>query len=279
MIFYPNCKINLGLELKDKRVDGYHNIETVFLPISLYDIIEFIPLKKADSNHVICSFTGIHIDGSIENNLCVKAYNLLKKISPNLPPIQMHIHKIIPIGAGLGGGSADGAFMLKELNHFFALKFSNTQLQSLALELGSDCPFFIENKPVFAQGRGEEFTKIELDLSNYTIIILYPNISISTKWAFENVHIKKTSTPLLEKIKYPINQWKDCIYNDFEESVFKKFPILQKIKNELYDNNAIYASLSGTGSVVYGIFKNNEQKFNLQNASEKNIKQFNATFL
>ncbi|MCX8480367.1 MAG: 4-(cytidine 5'-diphospho)-2-C-methyl-D-erythritol kinase [Sediminibacterium sp.] len=279
MISYPNCKINLGLQIHDKRADGFHNIETIFLPITIYDIIEFIPQKKKDINNVTCSVTGINIDSTIENNLCVKAYNLLKKTNPTLPPIQLHIHKIIPIGAGLGGGSADAACMLKELNNFFELKLSNVQLQSLALELGSDCPFFIENKPVFATGRGEVFTEIKLDLSNYAIIILFPNIAISTKWAFDNVQIKKPTSSLLEEIKKPMELWKHTIYNDFEESIFKEYPILQALKNQFYESNAVYASLSGTGSVVYGIFKKTDPLFYLQNMDGLTIEQFYCTFI
>ena len=182
MVSFPNCKINLGLNIVNKRNDGYHDFETVFFPIHLKDALEIIEKEKFEF-----STSGLPIEGEPEKNLCIKAYQLLKKDFPQLPAVQMHLHKAIPMGAGLGGGSADGAFTLKLLNKKFDLSLSEKQLINYSLQLGSDCPFFILNKPCFATGRGEILEQIDLDLSEYKILIVHPAIHISTAWAFSTI--------------------------------------------------------------------------------------------
>ena len=186
MIVFPNCKINLGLNVLGKRPDGYHNIETVFYPLPFYDVLEVIQSSN-NQQPVELFLSGNKIEGKTENNLCVKAYHLLKKDFPQLPPVKIYLHKVIPAGAGLGGGSADGAFTLILLNDKFHLQLSQQQLLNYALQLGSDCPFFIINKPCFAQQRGEILEPIQLNLSAYKLIIINPGIHVNTGWAFTQV--------------------------------------------------------------------------------------------
>lgn len=254
MVLFPNCKINLGLNITGKRSDGYHDLETVFYPVHLKDAVEVI-----ESSSFQFSTSGLTIDGNTENNLCSKAYHLLKKDLPHLPTIQMHLHKAIPMGAGLGGGSADGAFTLKLLNKKIQLGLSEKQLINYSLQLGSDCPFFIINKPCYATGRGENLEQIDLDLSNYKIVIVHPGIHISTAWAFENITPQKPERSVKEIIQQPIETWKSELNNDFEEPVFTKYPEIKKIKDELYNASAVYASMSGSGSAVYGFFDKQKQ--------------------
>ena len=250
MVTFPNCKINLGLQIVSKRNDGYHDIETVFFPIDLKDSLEIIEKEKFEF-----STSGSLIEGGPEKNLCVKAYDLLKKDFPQLPAIHMHLHKAIPIEAGLGGGSADGAFTLKLLNKKFELNLSEKQLIEYSLQLGSDCPFFILNKPCFATGRGEILEQIVLDLSDYKIVIVHPGIHITTTWAFSNIKLTKPVKPTKQIILQSVSTWKDELSNDFEKTVFEKYPEIKKIKDDLYDAGALYSSMSGSGSAVYGIFK------------------------
>ena len=253
MIVFPNCKINLGLRVIRKRNDGFHDLESVFYPLLFNDALEVIQASDKSELAVNFTFSGLTIDGKIENNLCVKAYELLKKDFSQLTALQLHLHKAIPIGSGLGGGSSDGAFTLKLLNQKFNLGMSTGQLLDYALELGSDCPFFIINKPSIATGRGEILETIPLDLSSYKIVIVYPGIHISTEWAFGQ--LGKASDTCKVSDTLPIETWKEELKNDFEEPVFNKYPEIQKIKEDLYNTGAIYASLSGSGSTVYGIFK------------------------
>jgi len=253
MVVFPNAKINLGLTVLNKRDDGYHNLETVFLPILIKDILEIIPSDKFEFN-----VSGILIDTKPEENICIKAYQLLKKDFHGLPSVKIHLHKAIPTGAGLGGGSADGAFILKLLNKIFELNLSTNQLINYALQLGSDCPFFIYNTPCIASGRGEVLEKIDLDLSAYKIIAINPGIHISTGWAFTQLSSALAAKSIKDIIHQPINTWKDQLKNDFEEPVFKQHPEIESIKDELYNKGAIYASMSGSGSSVYGIFKKEE---------------------
>jgi 4-diphosphocytidyl-2-C-methyl-D-erythritol kinase len=249
MVTFPNCKINLGLNIVNKRSDGYHNIETVFLPVQLKDALEVIEKEKFEF-----STSGSMIEGEAENNLCIKAFLLLKKDLPHLPPVQMHLHKVIPIGAGLGGGSADGTFTLKLLNTKFELNLSEKQLINYSLQLGSDCPFFMVNKPCFATGRGEGLEQIEADLSEFKVLIVHPPIHISTAWAFSTIKPLRPVKSIKQIIQQPISTWKDELINDFEIPVFTKYPEIKKIKDELYNAGAVYASMSGSGSAVYGIF-------------------------
>ena len=250
MVSFPNCKINLGLNIVNKRYDGYHDIETVFFPIRLRDALEMIEREKFEF-----STSGFSIEGEPEKNLCIKAYDLLKKDFPQLPAVQMHLHKTIPMGAGLGGGSADGAFTLKLLNKKFELSLSEKQLISCSLKLGSDCPFFILNKPCFATGRGEILEETDLDLSEYKFLIVRPPIHISTVLAFSTIKPLKPIKSIKQIIQQSISTWKAELINDFENSVFEKYPEVKNIKDKLYDAGAIYASMSGSGSAVYGIFK------------------------
>jgi len=250
MVSFPNCKINLGLNIVNKRDDGYHDIETVFFPINLNDALEVIEKERFEF-----SISGFSIESDSEKNLCFKAYNLLKKDFPQLPAVQMHLHKAIPMGAGLGGGSADGAFTLKLLNKKFELNLSEKQLINYSLQLGSDCPFFILNKPCFATGRGEILEQTELDLSEYKFLIVQPPIHISTAWAFSTIKPLKPDKSIKQIIQQSISTWKAELINDFENPVFEKYPEIKNIKEKLYEAGAIYASMSGSGSAVYGIFK------------------------
>ncbi len=252
MVVFPNAKINLGLRILAKRTDGYHDLETVFYPLSFYDALEIIR-QPAGSG---LSFTsgGLSIAGEINDNLCVKAYNLLKKDFPAIPPVQMHLHKAIPSGAGLGGGSADASFVLKLLNEMMALGLSTEQLLQYSLQLGSDCPFFIINKPCFATGRGERLETINIDLSDYWFVIVNPCIHIPTGPAFSWLQPAAPAISLKEIITSPVDTWKDKLVNDFEAPVFARYPEIKAIREKLYSNGAVYASMSGSGSTVYGMF-------------------------
>lgn len=266
MLVFPNCKINIGLTILNKRADGYHNIETVFYPIPLQDAVEIIPQANynAEINQILFTSSGFAIDAAPQQNLCVQAYLLLKKLYPNLPAIQLHLHKVIPMGAGLGGGSADAAFTLQAINNKFKLQLSNTELLNFALQLGSDCPFFIENKPSYATSRGETLTSINLSLKGYSIVVVNPGIHVPTSWAFAALATEKANTistnnlPLLQAINLPITEWKNQIVNDFELPIFKQYAAIQTIKETLYAHGAVYAAMSGSGSSVFGIFKNKQ---------------------
>lgn len=253
MITYPNAKINLGLNIVEKRPDGYHNLETVFYPINLQDAIEVTKLEGDEDYHL--KISGVQIEGSADNNLVVKAYRLLKKDFPNIGGIDIHMFKHIPTGAGLGGGSADAAFMIKLLNDKFKLNLSIEKMEEYAAILGADCAFFIQNKPVFASGIGNIFEPINLSLKGYYIVLVKPDIFVSTKDAFANISPKKPQQSLKEIIRMPIETWRATMKNDFEDSVFQKFPEIAAIKDKLYDMGAIYAAMSGSGSSVFGIFR------------------------
>ncbi len=265
MIVYPNAKINLGLNIVEKRADAYHNIESVFYPIGLCDILEIVEDTGApenSENSVSMTISGIEVPGNVEYNLCVKAYQLIAN-DYYLPPIKIHLHKIIPIGAGLGGGSSDAAFFIRALNDLFDLHLSFGEMHHYARQLGSDCSFFINNQAVFAQQRGDEFERIALDLSDYYIVLVYPAIHISTAEAYSMIEPKKPKISLEELIQELMNTWKERIVNDFEQSVIVKHPSIKIIKNELYEKGAIYSSMSGSGSSVFGIF---QQPTNLKNS-------------
>lgn len=252
MLLYPNAKINIGLNIVEKRPDGYHNIETVFYPIGLSDILSVEP-AEACSDYSF-SANGITIDGEPEDNLIIKAYRLLQS-EYEIPPVDISLVKQIPFGAGLGGGSSDAAFMLKALNKLFDLNISTKKLEKFASELGADCPVFIRNKPVFASGIGDVFTPIKLSLKNYFLLLVKPDIHVSTPEAYSLVKPEKPQLPLLELIKTPITEWKNTIKNDFEKSVFIRYPEIEKIKETMSDLGAVYAAMSGSGSSVYGIFE------------------------
>lgn len=259
MVVFPNAKINLGLNITEKRSDGYHNIQTIFYPLPLKDVLEIIPSTSGE--HFKFTVTGNAPVLQKGFNLCEKAFELIEDLIGTLPASSLHLHKEIPTGGGLGGGSADGAFTLILLNQYFDLKLSDQELASLALQLGSDCPFFVYNKPCVATGRGDILKPISLDLSLYKICVINPKFPISTAEAFGNLpSLNPTPFSLTEIHTLPISFWKETIFNDFEQSVFPKHPVLKEIKSYLYGNGALYASLSGTGSSMYGIFK---EKVNL----------------
>lgn len=251
MLVFPNTKINIGLNITEKRTDGFHNLETVFYPISLSDVLEF----TENENETVFTNTGIQIDVPSDKNLVLQAYYLLKS-EFYLPELNIHLHKITPLGAGLGGGSSDASYMLKTLNDHFKLDLSEEKLIDYSQKLGSDCPFFIKNKPLFAEGTGNIFTEIDLDLSSFYILLVKPDIHISTKDAFSNIKPHKPKDPLTELIKQPIKEWKNIIVNDFEKNVFTLYPGLKEIKSILYNIGAVYAQMSGSGATVFGIFEN-----------------------
>jgi 4-diphosphocytidyl-2-C-methyl-D-erythritol kinase len=256
MVVFPNGKINLGLNILAKRKDGFHDLATVFYPIPLSDSLEVIENKNA---YAPVQFTnsGIIAEANEENNSCVKAYRLLKKDFPHLPAVNIHLHKVIPMGAGLGGGSADASFLLNLLNKHFQLDISAEKLSEYSLLLGSDCPFFLVNKVCVAKGRGEIIQEISLDLSNYKLLLINPGIHVNTGWAFAQLNGQFTNTLVEKNITLPVSQWKEVLFNDFEKPVFEKYPAIKNIKDHLYQQGAIYASMSGSGSTVYGIFEKN----------------------
>jgi 4-diphosphocytidyl-2-C-methyl-D-erythritol kinase len=258
MIVFPNCKINLGLQILNKREDGYHNLATVFHPVAWHDLLEVVRKENDQPADIDFSATGLPVSGDPATNLCVKAYRLLKNDFPTLPPVQLHLHKIIPMGAGLGGGSADGAFTLGLLNELFQLNLSREQQIGYALQLGSDCPFFIDNKPCYATGRGEVLEPVELQLNNYHLLIVNPGIHVNTGWAFSQLNLQElNATPrpdLRQVVQQPVATWKDHLSNDFEGPVFLAHPEVAALKDQLYAAGAIYAGMSGSGSTVFGIF-------------------------
>jgi 4-diphosphocytidyl-2-C-methyl-D-erythritol kinase len=251
MVIFPNCKINLGLNIIRKREDGFHDLETVFYPLPVFDVLEII---SNDEKDIRFFNTGIPT-GEHEHNLCLKSYHLVKKDYPELPSIKMHLHKVIPMGAGLGGGSADAVFTLLLLNEKYSLEIPTPKLFEYALSLGSDCPFFLLNKPSLAYGRGEISTPIELSLAGYKMLVVTPGIHINTKEIFKEIVPGIPTKKISEIISQPVETWKDELKNDFEKIVFPKHQEISDIKDEMYTNGAIYASMTGTGSTVFGIFK------------------------
>lgn len=250
MITYPNAKINLGLHITGKRPDGYHNIESVLYPVSLCDELEIV---SADDNQFSFVSSGLQIGCDDADNLCVQAYRLLDARF-GLPAIKMRLHKIIPSGAGLGGGSADAAFALRMLNNIFNLGLENQALKELSAKLGMDCPFFIDNIPALATGRGDILTPIGINLSGHTICIAVPAIHIATNDAYARVEPRSGYLSPAELTGFSISRWKEKLKNQFEETLFPVYPILDGLKTSFYDSGALYASLSGSGSAVYGIF-------------------------
>ena len=253
MIVFPNCKINLGLHVVRKRPDGFHDLETVFYPLPLTDALEVIT-----PGTLTFTGSGIPVPGNTADNLCLKAWYLLKQDFPELPEINIHLHKHIPIGAGLGGGSADAAFMLQLLNNRFQLGLTEDQLISYAATLGSDCPFFIPNKPCYATGRGEILEPVTLNLDAWSFILIYPGIHVNTGWAFSRISPKVPEQSLRTSILEPVENWKTIISNDFEAPVFSAHPELAVIKETLYAHGAVYATMSGSGSAMVGIFPKNK---------------------
>jgi len=262
MIIFPNAKINIGLNVISRRADGYHNIETVFYPIKVNDALEFI---RADDTTF--ESAGLPIPGRVENNLCLKGYELLRA-DFGLPPVSICLYKHIPIGAGLGGGSSDAAFFIRLVNDYFNLGLSDEEMMGYARQLGADCAFFVKNKPVFARGIGDEFEQVHIDLSSYKIVLVMPPVHVSTGEAYRGVTPAKPQTALRELIKLPVTDWKSQIKNDFEDSVFKNHPAIRGVKAALYEAGAVYASMSGSGASVFGIFQATPDLSHLENESQ-----------
>ena len=256
MITYPNSKINIGLKVVERRPDGYHNLETVFYPIKLQDALEIHDWEDAmEGENYQLKVSGAILDGSPDDNLVARAYRLLKRDFPELvKPLRIFLFKHVPTGAGLGGGSADAAFMLKAMNERFGLGLGIKELQNYATQLGADCAFFIEGKPVFAEGIGDVFSDVQVNLKGKTLILVKPDVFVSTKDAYSAVIPHRPKTSLKELLNAPIETWKDIVVNDFERSVFPMYPEIAAIKDRLYDLGAVYASMSGSGASVYGIF-------------------------
>ncbi len=275
MIVFPNCKINLGLHVMRKRNDGFHDIETIFYPVPFHDVLEIIKLDSENSSEPLLTNYGIPVKGNNSDNLCIKAWRLLRNDFPDLPNVQIHLLKNIPMGAGLGGGSADAAFMIKILNNKFQLLLSPLQQLDYAIQLGSDCPFFINNEPCFAKGRGELMEPLKLDLSGYSLIIENPGIHIDTGKAFSDLRMDKSVHPPgnLKKIiqEQPIEKWKNLLHNDFEFSAIQQYPQIGAIKEKFYGQGAIYSAMSGSGSSVYGLFKKTANRLKSDFASNVQV--------
>jgi len=262
MLSFANAKLNLGLFLTEKRDDGYHNLETVFYPVKLYDVVELI-----DAEETSCSIKGIDIPGNADDNICLKAFKQLQS-DFKLPNQQIILLKNIPVGAGLGGGSADAAFLIKLVNEKYKLGLSVEKMQDYARDLGADCAFFIENKPVYAFAKGDEFEDVELDLSAYYMVLVKPAVHVSTAEAYQNVKVKQPLISLKELIHLPLSEWKGKIVNDFETSVFAKYPQIDEIKTKLYAAGATFALMSGSGSSVFAIFEKPVQLSELEKENQ-----------
>ena len=255
MLCFPNCKINLGLYVTRRREDGYHDLETVFFPVNFHDSLEVVPAMET-SLHL----SGLKVGSNTQENLVWKAYEMLSARYPGkVPPLNIFLHKAIPMGAGLGGGSADGAFMLRLLNDFCNLGIDKPTLAAMALELGSDCPFFIYNTPQMATGRGEVMNPIAIDLAGYSLQLICPKVHVSTRDAFGMMTPREAPFDLRHLGTLPVERWKGSVSNDFEHTVFKVHPVLADIKQQLYDQGAIYASMSGSGSTMFGIFRKGQR--------------------
>lgn len=260
MLLFPNAKINLGLNILRKRPDGYHDIETVFYPVNLTDALEVVPSVVGGSCNLHLS--GIHIGGDPAKNLAVKAYDLLA-VRFELPPVDVYLHKVIPFGAGLGGGSSDAAYMLLMLRDSFKLPLSDDDLSRYASQLGADCAFFIRNRPMLAHGIGDEMEEIGITLSGYSIVLVKPAVMVSTPEAYAGVTPRIPEVTLSDIIKLPIREWQGRLVNDFEPSVFAKYPQISKVKDDMYRMGALYASMSGSGSSVFGIFEQIPEELSL----------------
>jgi 4-diphosphocytidyl-2-C-methyl-D-erythritol kinase len=252
MVYFPCAKINLGLNILRKRTDGFHDIETVFYPVKLCDILEIIP--DYENSYTSINITGLAVPGNSTDNLCLKAYDIVAS-RHDIPAVNIFLHKIIPMGAGLGGGSSDGAFTLLALNEMFELGLSELQLLEYASMLGSDCAFFIKNKAAIGKGRGNELSETDLSLIGYYIYLVKPEVHVGTAEAYAGVTPGVPEILSSEIITTPLENWKNKLVNDFESSIFPKHPEIKNIKDALYAMGAVYASMSGSGASVYGIFK------------------------
>jgi 4-diphosphocytidyl-2-C-methyl-D-erythritol kinase len=262
MLAFANAKINIGLNITAKRADGYHDIETVFYPVKINDVVEI-----TDSDVLQCVVQGIQFSGAMDQNLCYRAFKLLQQ-RHGFRNQQITLLKNISVGAGLGGGSSDAAHVIKLINDKFQLGLSFTEMEVHARTLGADCAFFIQNKPVFAKGRGDEFENLDLDLSAYHITLITPPVHVSTAEAYAQVHPKAVSRSLPDLLQLPVADWKGLVHNDFEDSVNTKYPAIKKLKDDLYQAGALYAALSGSGSSVFGIFKEDIRLPELENCNK-----------
>lgn len=252
MVVFPNAKINLGLNIVERRPDRYHNIETVMYPVKWCDVLEIVSAKGKETTLTV---TGRMVDCPAEKNLVMKAYRMISAEVGTLPPVDIYLRKIVPDGAGLGGGSADASFTLMCLNDMFKLEMTDDKLADIASRIGADCPFFIYNRPMLATGIGTEFDSIEVNLAGYRIVIVKPRVSVPTAKAYSGVVPQRPSCDLREALKKPLTEWNGVVKNDFEESVFALYPEIGTVKERLRQMGAEYVSMSGSGSAVYGIFK------------------------
>ena len=252
MIIFPNCKINLGLSVLAKRPDGFHNVETIMYPVPLNDVLEIIPSTDGEFRFDV---SGFDISGDRKSNLVVKAYELLHK-DFNIGPVHIHLHKAIPLGAGLGGGSADAAYTIILLNQILNLNLTSDTMKDYSRQLGSDCAFFIENEPVLAYKKGDQFKKVNVDLSRYFLVIVKPNVHINTAEAYSWITPNSEAQSLQHVVESPISIWKNKLINEFEKPIFERYPEIKKIKDDLFKQGALYASLTGSGAAVFGIFEN-----------------------
>lgn len=250
MILFPNAKINIGLDILRRRPDGYHDIETVMMPVPWRDVLEIVPAHGGETTLTV---TGRKVDCPAEKNLVMKAYRAMAD-RVDLPPVDIFLHKIIPDGAGLGGGSADAAFALRGLNELFALGLTDEELARIAAGLGADCPFFIYNRPMLCSGTGTDMDMFDIDLSGYTIVIVKPQVSVPTAQAYSRVLPRVPDVPLPVRLEQPVDKWQGSVVNDFEPSVFPEYPVIESVKKEMLRAGAVYASMSGSGASVYGLF-------------------------
>lgn len=264
MTIFPFCKINLGLSIIEKRSDGFHNLETILYPIQIKDVLEIIPTTEKFQ----ISVSGIPIEGNPEHNLVVKAYRLLEK-DFNIGPVHIHLHKSIPAGAGMGGGSSDASHTILLLNKLFSLALPLEKMEKYARQLGSDCAFFFNNKPMLAFDKGDFFKPVNVNLEPYTLMVVKPNISINTGQAYKWVSPSKKKLSLAEVLDLPVSEWEGNLINDFETPVFERYPELADIKAKIRSAGAIYSSMTGSGSAIYGIFHKAdfvEKKIDIPNA-------------
>jgi len=254
MITFPNAKINIGLNILRKRTDNYHDLQSIFIPIPLKDALEVVENKE--NNKIEFFNTGLQIDSPEDNNLVIKAYNLLKK-DFDLPFVKIHLHKVIPFGAGLGGGSADATFMLKMLNDLFSLKLTDDNLKHYTKKIGADCTFFLSNKSCFATEKGDVLEPINFDFSKFQIVLIKPNINLNTAKMYSYITPNESVTDLRLLIKKPIEEWKNFIFNDFEKVITQQHKEIEEIKTFLYKSGAFFSAMSGSGSSVFGLFADN----------------------
>ena len=274
MIDFPNAKINLGLRVIRKRTDGYHDIQTLFFPVGLSDVLEIVPNHAQTANIEV---TGLVPEGDPQSNLCMKVWEILHK-EKGIPGVDMYLHKQIPSGAGLGGGSSDAAFALKMLDRLFDLSLTEEQLKEYAVRIGSDCPFFLYNCPMAAQGRGEVLSRVGVDLNGYYLVLVIPPLHVPTREAYAQITPAEPPEPVQKTVLRNIELWREHLVNDFEEPAFKKYPLLADIKNRLYQAGAVYASMSGSGSALYGLFTDKPEVHALSEGNRIFIEKIGSMF-